>query len=159
MQIVKCRMSHERVVRDEVTGLPVPCRFPAGQYQRVGLCTPDQRARRLGCSHSTARIKLGDAIKALGAAYDQNDSAGMQFSSELTRLDNAIHLLDHQKGEAEKCLAARLGKGIEGGEPGVREAERAIGEMEALHDRLVEQVERLRDRVVSAIHRRLEEIA
>ena len=46
--IVKCRLSHERVVRDSVSGLAVICRFPEGSYQRVGLCTPELRAKRLG---------------------------------------------------------------------------------------------------------------
>src|SRR5262245_30379302 len=98
--IVKCRMSHERVVRNGESGLPVICRFPEGGYQRVGLCTPEIRAKRLGCSHTSARIKLDDAIRELATSYRRNNAASLQFSSELVWLNNAIHLLDHRKGEA-----------------------------------------------------------
>jgi hypothetical protein len=65
LRVVKCRMSHERVVRTADSMLPVVCRFPEGSYQRVGLCSAEARGQRLGCSHSTARIKLKRGINEL----------------------------------------------------------------------------------------------
>src|SRR3954468_5938039 len=99
--VVKCRMSHERVIRAADTMLPIICRFPAGSYQRIGLCNPEVRAVRLGCSHTMARVKLEKAINELGTG--ERDSTGLVtfLGHELNRLDNEIHLLDHRKGEAE----------------------------------------------------------
>lgn len=156
LHILKCRMAHERVLRDDASGLPVRRRFPEGDYRRVGLCSPEQRTGRLGCSHSMARMKLGEAIKALAAICGGEDPVSAQFSGELTELDNAIHLLDHRKGEAEKRLAISL---EEAGDLGVRKAEREINEMETTHDELVEQISRLRDRVVSEIDQRVTELS
>ena len=158
--IVKCRMSHERVLKDDASGLPVVCRFPAGSYQRVGLCAPELRARRLGCSHTSARIKLNDAITVLGASEGENNSADSRLSSEFVRLNNSIHLLDHGKGEAEKRLAGIMAEAKQGGGPAdqeekLKEAENEISEMEAIHDEYVEEIGRLRDRVVDEIDKLL----
>ncbi len=60
-------MSHERVVRGGEHLLPVAFGLPGGGYRRVGLCAPDVRALMLGCSHTTARIRLKDALDELGA--------------------------------------------------------------------------------------------
>lgn len=157
--IVKCRMAHERVVRDSATGLPVISRFPEGSHQRVGLCTPEIRATRLGCSHTSARIQLDDAINLLGRASGK-PAFNSPSSSELAWLNNAIHLLDHRKGEAEKRLAGILDEAHRGGEPGnkdekVREVENEICEMEQLHDDYVERIGQLRERVILEIDRLL----
>jgi len=154
--IVKCRMSHERVVRELASGLSVIRRFPEGSYQRVGLCTPELRAKRLGCSHTSARIKLDDAIDVLNISYGEEHDSISILSSELALLNNDIHLLDHRKGEAEKRLArmldevSRASESVDKGEK-VREAENEVGEMEQIHDEYVEQLGRLRDRVVNEI--------
>lgn len=158
--IVKCRMSHERVVRDYTSGLSVICRIPEGSYQRVGLCTPDLRAKRLGCSHTSARIKLDDAINLLGASYRGNSACVMVLSSELVWLNNAIHLLDHRKGEAEKQFARildevhQVGESVNMGEK-LKEAENEVSEIEQLHDEYVERIGWLRERIVNEIDKLL----
>lgn len=154
--VVKCRMSHERVIRDQASGLSITCRFPEGSYQRVGLCAPDLRATRLGCSHTTARIKLDDAIKLLEMSKVRDKVAVSSLSRELGWLDNSIHLLDHRKGEAEKRLARirdEVCGAVESEEKWekVREAEKEIGEMEQIHDEYVERLGQLRDKIVSEI--------
>jgi hypothetical protein len=160
--IVKCRMSHERVVRDQSSGLPVACRFPEGSYHRVGLCTPALRARRLGCSHTSARIKLDDAIRVLALSDGGNHRTSTGLSCELAWLNNAIHLLDHRKGEAEKRLARILDE-VNAAEASrhrcekVREAEDDVCQMEQLHDEYVERLGRLRDRVIQEIDKLLVE--
>lgn len=158
--IVKCRMSHERVVRDTATGLPITRRFPEGSYQRVGLCTPEIRATQLGCSHTSARIQLDDAIKALEMGYGELPATGLPFGSELAWLDNAIHLLDHRKGEAEQRLASILDEAHRSNEPAdkreqVRATENEINEMEQLHDKYVERIGRLKESVIQEIDRLL----
>lgn len=160
--IVKCRMSHEQVVRDQWSGLPVACRFPEGSYQRVGLCTPALRALRLGCSHTSARIKLDDAIKVLALGDVENHRTSTGLSRELARLNNAIHLLDHRKGDAEKRLARMLdevhaAKASTDRCEEVREVEDEVCRMEELHDGYVERVGRLRDRVIREMDRLLAE--
>jgi len=160
LSIMKCRMSHERVIKDQASGLSVICRFPEGSYQRVGLCAPDLRATRLGCSHTTARVKLDDAIKVLGMSEVMDKAYVSVLSRELRWLDNAIHLLDHRKGEAEKRLArirdevCGTSEREENGEK-VREAEKEVGKMEQRHDEYVKRLGQLRDKVVSEIDKLL----
>lgn len=159
--IVKCRMSHERVVRD-ASGLPVICRFPEGNYQRVGLCAPEVRAKRLGCSHTTARIKLEDAINVLVTSHGENNSSSLRMSREFVWLNNAIHLLDHRKGEAEKEAARILAESHQGIEPvnneeKLKEAEKGICELEELHDEYVERIGELRDSVIKEMDKLLSE--
>lgn len=158
---VKCHMSHERIVRAGEFMLPVICRFPEGSYQRIGLCSSEVRAKRLGCSHTSARIKLGDAINELTTGDGESSEQGEFLGRELNWLDNQIHLLDHRKGEAEKILARkeeeisraddRAGKEVE-----LIEARKAIHEMERTHDEYVEQIGALRDRLVKELDKLIE---
>ena len=158
---VKCRMSHERVLKDPDTMLPLVYRFPEGSYRRVGLCSPEVRAQRLGCSHTTARIKLENAIQEL-AINDADDSGpGSILTRELNWLDNEIHLLDHRKGKAEKTLAEVLEETCRTGNRAhtserLRETEQQIREMERLHDEHVDRIGMLRDRVMNEMDRLIE---
>ena len=154
LTVVKCHMSHERVIVADESMLPVICRFPESSYARIGLCSPEIRAKRLACSHTSARIKLEDAINSLNRGDEESNELGQLLSSELKSLNNQIHLLDHRKGEAEKTLARILeeayrpgGAGREGKE--LIEAENAVRELERTHDEYVERIGLLRERVVS----------
>jgi hypothetical protein len=152
LSIVKCRMVHEQVVRAGDSGLPVSGRAGEGRYRRVGLCTPEQRAMRLGCSHTTARTSLDVAIREL-ATHRADAGVTDRMDAELTFLDNAIHLLDHRKGEAEKALATALGEAGQPGEHGdrsenVRKAKDELHDLERQHDEYVDRIGRLRDSVV-----------
>ena len=154
LRIVKCHMSHERVIRADESMLPVICRFPGNSYQRIGLCSPEARAKRLGCSHTSARIKLEDAINEFNSSGEEGNVIGPRLSSELSWLNNQIHLLDHRKGEAEKTLARLLEEtyragGCKGKE--LMDAENEVQELERTHDEYVERIGRLRDRVVIEI--------
>ena len=148
-------MSHERIRRAGELMLPVACHFPEGSYQRVGLCSPEVRAQRLGCSHTTARIKLQDAIQELNAGNAESGAQASSLGADLTRLDNQIHLLDHRKGEAEKHLAKieEMHRHIDGSpkEAELMEARSVVLEMEHLHDQYVEQIGALRDRVLNEL--------
>ena len=156
MRIVKCRMSHEQVVRDDASGLPKTCRFAESGYRRIGLCAPELRATSLGCSHTSARIKLEEAIGALCSSNGQQTPALSQMRDEFAWLDNAIHLLDHRKGDAEKRFAEiceRSNQSVRSAdeEHTIKEARNGIGELEALHDAYVERIGNLRNRVVAEI--------
>jgi hypothetical protein len=161
--VVKCRMSHERVIRAGEAMLPVTCRFTESNYERVGLCKPEIRAKRLGCSHTSARIKLEDAINELNTRDEEANRLGPLLSSELNWLNNQIHLLDHRKGEAEKNLARMLEDAYRAG--GLRrkdkdmiEAENRIQELERAHDEYIERIGRLRDRIMIEIDKLIEPI-
>ena len=154
--VVKCHMSHERVIRAGETGLPVICRFTESNYERVGLCRPEIRAKRLSCSHTSARIKLEDAINELNTRVQEDNRLISLLHSELNWLNNEIHLLDHRKGEAEKTLASILEAAYRHGkwEPNGKdliEAENRVEELERTHDEYVERIGRLRDRVIIEI--------
>lgn len=161
LRVVNCHMSHERVVRAADSMRPVVCRFPEGSHQRVGLCSPEVRAQRLACSHTSARIKLERGISEL----NPEDSAGTaSFSgNELNWLNNEIHLLDHRKGEAETMLARVLEETYATEDQArnwrLRKAEERIRELEALHDEYVERLGVLRDRVVTELDKLIAEVA
>lgn len=160
--VVKCQMSHERIRRAGEQMLPVVCSFPEGSYQRVGLCSPEVRVRRLGCSHTTARIKLGVAINELNTGDGENGGQCTSLGSELSWLNNQIHLLDHRKGEAEKTLAKieeeisragdRAGIGAK-----LIDAQQAVREMEQLHDEYVERIDVLKAKVVHEMDKLIEQ--
>ena len=164
MRVVKCRMSHEQVVMDDASGLPKTCRFAESGYRRIGLCAPEVRAKSLGCSHTSARITLQDAISTLGSSNGEQAPDLSQMRDELVWLDNAIHLLDHRKGEAEKqfaeiCEASNQCARSANEQCTIKAAREAIGELEALHDTYVERIGNLRNRVVAEIDELLGEQA
>jgi hypothetical protein len=155
LSVVKCHMSHERIRRAGELMLPVASSFPEGSYQRVGLCSPEVRAQRLGCSHTTARIKLQDAINELNTGDAKSAAQRSSLGGELTWLNNEIHLLDHRKGEAEKNVAKleELYRVVDRShkEAELLEARKVVREMERLHDHYVEQIGALRDKVVNEL--------
>lgn len=155
LRVVKCQMSHERIVRATDTMLPIVCSFPENSYHRAGLCSPEVRAVRLGCSHTMARIKLERGFKELGTGGSGLESS---LDYELNWLNNEIHLLDHRKGEAEKGLAGILEEVYsadhqEHVHERLRQAEEEIREMEKLHDEYVERVGVLRDTIVAELEK------
>lgn len=160
---VKCRMAHERVLCDAITGRPAACRVPAGSYRRVGLCAPERRATQLGCSHTSARIKLEDAIAILAAHTGEKAQDTSLWRQEATWLNNAIHLLDHRKGDAEKQLAELLESAHRSGSAVDAESVRAVRDriraLEDRHDALVERIARLQAQVLAEIERQLREPA
>jgi hypothetical protein len=154
LSIVKCRMSHERVLSEPDSIFPIKSKFFVGSYERIGLCSSELRARRLGCSHTTARVKLATAVDELRKETDLTSAWGQ----ELNYLDNEIHLLDHRKGEAETILARAREEFCRAAEPArlnakLAQAEREISEMEQLHDEFVGRMSALRDRVIAEIDR------
>ena len=160
LSIVLCRMSHERVIRAADTMLPVVSRT-TNSYERVGLCSPETRTQRLGCSHTTARIKLETAIKELEKGNNDCEAVSL-LANELNYLDNEIHLLDHRKGEAEKTLARILEEMRGTDDPAhmserLTEAENEVRAMECLHDELVDRIGVLRDTVMTEIDKLIDE--
>ncbi len=153
---VKCHMSHERIISVARSMLPVVDRLPESNYQRVGLCSPETRAQRLGCSHTMARIKLESAIDELETGAREKNGLESFLRSELNWLNNEIHLLDHRKGEAEKALGlleAYRASDRAGQVERFNEAEAKVREMERLHDEYVDRMGMLRDRVVTEMDR------
>ncbi len=159
LSVVKCRMSHERIVLAGDSGLPVVRHSPEVTYQRVGLCDPKLRAQRLGCSHTMSRIKLEVAINELGAA--SGDDRDSYLAGELNWLNNEIHLLDHRKSDAEVELACGLAaRGSaahqEPEDEYVRRAKEKIAEMELLHDHYADRLDILKSTIVTELDRLIE---
>lgn len=149
MSIVKCRMTHERIVRLADSKQPVFSPGTPGDFKRVGLCSPEVRAERPGCSHTMSRSKLDRAIGELEFGIAE------PLSYELNWLTNEIHLLDHRKGEAETRRARAEQEAKSNSEdPRVLELLRAseiVKELEEQHDSYVERIGVLRDRVISEL--------
>ena len=156
MSILKCRMAHERVVRLADSKQPVFSPGTSGNFRRVGLCSPEVRAERLGCSHTMSRSRLDRAISELGPGMVE------PLTYELDWLTNEIHLLDHRKEEAEARRAraeheAKRGREETRGLELLKESE-IVKELERQHDRYVERMGVLRERVVSELDKVIAEL-
>src|SRR4028119_1987478 len=68
LQVTRCRMFHERVRVENGAVLRVYRGEPEAGVVRIGLCSPEVRARNLACGHTMARYILLDAVQALHAA-------------------------------------------------------------------------------------------
>ncbi len=147
-------MSHERVLSEPGSILPIRSKLFMGNYERIGLCSHEARAQRLGCSHTTARINLATAVEELF----RETHLATAWSQELNYLDNEIHLLDHRKGEAEAMLARTREEFVRAAEPArlnakLAQAAREVHDLELLHDEFVDRMSTLRDRVIGEIDR------
>jgi hypothetical protein len=98
-------MLHERVRVENGAVLRVSRGEPEPGLVRVGLCSPEVRARNLACGHTMARYVLLDAVRALHAAGRLPGDTSDRLRQALESVCNAIHLLDHRKGDAERQLA------------------------------------------------------
>ena len=108
------------------------------------LCSSELRAQRLGCSHTTARVRLATVVDELSKETDQASA----WSQELNYLDNEIHLLDHRKGEAEAVLADNgrvVPRDAARYNAKLAQTENAVHELERLHDEFVTRIGKLRD--------------
>lgn len=105
LQVTRCRMFHERVRIENGAVLRVYRGKPEPGVVRIGLCSHEVRARNLACGHTMARYLLLDAVQALHAAGVLPDDEQTRLQRALESVSDAIHLLDHQKGHAERHLA------------------------------------------------------
>ena len=154
LKAVDCRMAHERVLIDHKTRLPVAGIVPEIEFQRAGLCHSAKRLKNPACSHTMARYPLENALNILEQFGDFN-----QWRSAFNNLNNTIHLLDHEKGEAEKH-SARIIKSIREFDA-IKDrfliAEKSlitkqITEIERQHSICVEEIEKLRNSILSAVN-------
>ncbi len=154
LKAIACRMSHERVLIDRKTQLPVAGIVPEIEFQRVGLCDSAKRSKNPACSHTMARYSIENALDILEQCGKYSD-----WRAEFNDLNNRIHLLDHKKGEAEKH-SARIIKRI-------RETEQTkdrfsmeepalikkqIAEIERQHSLFVEKIEKLKNNILAALN-------
>ena len=153
LQVTRCRMSHERVRIENGAVLRVSRGGTEQSLVRVGLCSPEVRARNLACGHTMARYVLLDAVGALHAAGCLPDDAHDELREALESVCNNIHLLDHQKGDAERELALASEMDLK-----ERASEEAVKRLEEQHDAFAGQMRELRGAVLAhldaAIHER-----
>jgi hypothetical protein len=152
LQVTRCRMVHERVRIQDGIVLRAARGGREPDLVRMGLCGPEVRGRNLACGHTMARYVLMDAVRALHAAGGLADGAYDPLVEALESIGNSIHLLDHQKGEAERRLAlASERKG-----PAERTIAAEIKDLEEQHDAYASQMRELHASVLAhldaAIH-------
>ena len=140
LQAPACGMAHERIVAGP-DGRPVPNPASPSGYRRPGICPAERRARHIGCSHTTARLILRQAIELLGDGH-------ADLLAELSRLENAVSLLDHRRYDAESRRADAVSAGSD-----PRAAEREIAALVAEHRDHVDAAARLRDEVLTRVDR------
>lgn len=147
LRVTRCRLAHERVRRENGRALRVHRGEAEAAPVRVGLCDPEERAGQLACGHTMARYALLEALASLHAAGELSEAAHVELDGRLRRVSDAIHLLDHEKGEAEKRRAF-LPEGS--GESAAAAAE--VRALERRHDGYAEEVRE----VHAAVLRRLD---
>lgn len=145
LQVTRCRMLHERVRVEDGRVLRVWRGEPEPTPVRIGLCGPEERARNLACGHTMARYVLLDAAAALHAAGRLTDAEHAPLRQALESVSDAIHLLDHRKGHAEKKLALAS----EADPPSGREAAAEVRRLEEEHDACAERIRELRGVVLA----------
>ena len=143
LQVTRCRMFHERVRIEIGAVLRVSRGEPEQAVVRIGLCSPEVRARNLAFGHTMARYLLLDAVQALHAAGMLPEDARARLQREVESVSDAIHLLDHQKGNAERHLALTTEAKQE---PSLGAAE--VRRLEGQHDAYAEQIRDLRRTVL-----------
>jgi hypothetical protein len=146
--VARCRMIHERVRIENGAALRVSRGEPEPSLVRIGLCSPEVRARNLACGHTMARYVLLDAVRALHAAGRLAEAAHDALEQALESVCNDIHLLDHQKGDAERQLAlSSEGKHRSCGDAAQEEATSAAARSAAEVRRLEEQHDAYAERI------------
>lgn len=90
LQVTRCRMFHERVRVQNGVVLRVSRGEPEPGVVRIGLCSPEVRARNLACGHTMARYALLDAVQALHATGMLPDDAHAALQQSLTTVSDAM---------------------------------------------------------------------
>lgn len=143
LHVTRCRMFHERVRIENGAVLRVSRGKAEPALVRIGLCSPEARSRNLACGHTMARYVLLDAVHALHAAGKLPDDTRDTLLQALGSVSDAIHILDHRKGEAERRLAL-ASEGKQQPSEGVAEVEL----LEEQHDSHAEQIRELQRAVL-----------
>jgi hypothetical protein len=108
-------------------------------YVRPGICAEALRADHVGCTHTTARYALREALERVPG------DAAEAMLDELRQLENAISLLDHRRYDAECRRADAL---LSGNHGGAAEAQAEIARLVAQHRVYGQQALILRDAVL-----------
>ena len=156
LKSVRCGLTHERVLIDKNSKLPITRNIKEIIYDRIGLCRPEIRSERISCGHTTAHLPLLKALEIL-------ESEGIiktDLRTELKRLLNRIYQLDHKKGDAEKHLAILIEKQFYEPEKVLetdfKAAAAAIREIESQHNEYVERLGKMRDRIIGEMQMLIE---
>jgi len=136
-----CAMAHESIALGP-DARPVRSSLSPSGYARVGICPASTRANHVGCSHTTARYLLRDALDTLP------DDADAALKDDLRALENAISLLDHRRYDAE----TRHAQALDGGTPAeAAAARRVIDDLVAEHRACAVRALALRDAVLARL--------
>jgi len=104
-QFVHCGLSHEAVLLDRKSNLPVKNEISDENiYKRVDLCSLIDRKQRLGCAHSSANDTFNKLIDEL----PEKDFIIEKFRKQFNELIFQIYMLDHKKGNLEKNFAEAI---------------------------------------------------
>lgn len=150
LSAVKCRMYHEKIAFDSITGLPIESYIPGADFNRVKICCHELRSQRIACAHTNARILLANAIAKLQAEDPLSVEQYNEWLEELNRLDNSINMIDHRKGDLEKELAYLIkekpdlsSKNANLFEESATQISFKINELENHHCQIVDELEKL----------------
>lgn len=158
LKVVKCRLNHERVLIDKKTNLPVSNSVPETVYERIGFCRPEIRRERISCGHTMARYILEDALMLL----DCEESDIQNLRNDLIETANRIHVLDHEKGFAEKRMAELIEKKHFEPEDFLAEdlesAKEEIKLIERQHDLCIEKIAAVRECIIIELQRVIEKL-
>lgn len=104
MAAVKCRMTHERVLIDPKTGLPVAGIAPEMEFRRRDLCRDAKRNANLACSQTMARYSMAKALEVL----EQTGKYCADWRAEFDNPNSESFSLERKHGRT--LIKQKLGK-------------------------------------------------
>ncbi|MCB0713688.1 MAG: hypothetical protein KDD67_15270 [Ignavibacteriae bacterium] len=165
---ISCRMKHENVVQvipsidlvSEGEEIVIP-----PQFERVGFCPQDFRARQTACGHTMARYTLKEALEMLkevegeidrreGTTQQRETIAG--WLEEWHRIDGEIGQLDHRKGEVEKARAKFDEKMFDEGSVIWEEVERELADISDHHQQCVVRLNMMQETILESLDKVLQ---
>ncbi|MGE3799978.1 MAG: hypothetical protein AB7H80_03075 [Candidatus Kapaibacterium sp.] len=165
---VSCRMKHENVVQvipsTELMSDGEEVVIPP-QFERVGFCPQDFRARQTACGHTMARYTLKEALemlKEVEGESDQRDGATQQekvigeWLEEWHRIDGEIGQLDHRKGEVEKARAKFDEKMFDEGRVMWEEIERELADISDHHQHCIVRLNKMQETILKSLDKVLQ---
>ncbi|MEO0509192.1 MAG: hypothetical protein AAF065_04990 [Verrucomicrobiota bacterium] len=151
-----CGMAHERIQRVKEGLEPIRNASIDHGYQRSEYCCSTTRAQRLGCAHTTGRIRFCEFLDALPRPMFDEERI-TKWKEELQKLDLLIVKVDWQKSDAELDHARQSDALCQGTqESPERNAQLAntsqlIRELIDTHTDYIERLRQLRNEVLAEI--------
>ncbi|WP_156817092.1 hypothetical protein [Rubritalea marina] len=149
-------MKHEKVQRSNNGIDPLPCSLSGEGFKRFQYCSNAIRSKRLGCAHTTARIRMLQILDDLPTRVAPEKQIE-QWKSIVQELEQSIIDVDRKKSDAELAHAIQSAEiqreATKKSEIQGKLANTAahIAELIKTHNHYLDKLERLRNEVLDTL--------